>query len=113
MRPTRRSFGLDKGVGLAEASGIDVSIRSEAAGQPEKQFAVHFGIARQTKSAEQIIGIVNRSVVSADNDSGADGMVVPAVGFTATGPPAGVAHKNSGVIINWVRLFCNTKKTLK
>ena len=90
MRPTRRSFGpATQAQGFAEASAVDISIRSEAVGQPEKQFAVHFDIARQPKTAEQVIGVVNGSVVSANNDSGADGMVVAAVRFAATGSPGG------------------------
>jgi hypothetical protein len=80
--------------GFTEASAVDGSVGSKAVGQPEKQLAVHLGIARQAESAEQVIGVVNGAVMGADDDAGADWVVVAAVGFTAPGAHAPKAKKN-------------------
>jgi len=50
-------------------------------------FSVNFDVAHQAKSPEQILGVVDGAVVSADNDTGKDGMIVTAVSFAATDPP--------------------------
>ncbi len=55
--------------GFAEASAVDGSVGCKAVGQPEKQLAVHLGIARQAEPAEQVIGVVDGAVVSADDDA--------------------------------------------
>ena len=69
VRPTRRSFGRDTSAGLC-GSLCCRWFRREQSGRPaEKQLAVHLGIARQAEPAEQVIGVVDGAVVSADDDA--------------------------------------------
>ena len=64
----------------------------EAVHQTEDQFVIHLGVAWQPESAEQVVGVEDGAVVSAEDDPGPDGMVVVIVELVASGAPAGIPH---------------------
>ncbi len=88
---------------ILEALDINPAVSTGPAREPAEQLAVHLGEAPQLEPPGQVVGVVDRAVVGAEDVPSPDRVVVLVDIFVASRAPAGVAEQQRGAVVDFAQ----------